>query len=183
MSTTVEVVAAQSGVAPEPEPARARGHSAQLVAALFAIWFFWGSTFAAIRYAVATIPPFVMASTRFVLAGAVLWAICAVMGRARPTVGDWRRACVTGLTLLLMGNGVTSWCVQYVPTGLGSLLLSTSPVWMALFDFAVTRERPARSTVAGMILGCAGLVLLLQPKAAGALPLVPTVLLIAASVS
>jgi drug/metabolite transporter (DMT)-like permease len=183
VDTTVEAVGGQVGVAPLTHLPKPKGYALKLALALFAVWVFWGSTFAAIHYAVATIPPFVMASIRFLIAGAILWGVCAVMGRARPTRADWVRASVTGTTLLLLGNGVTSWCVQFVPTGLGSLLLSTSPIWMALFDFVATRERPARPAIFGMVLGFAGMILLLQPKASGTLPLWPTVLLIAASIS
>jgi len=163
-----------------PKP---KGYGLKLVLALFAVWVFWGSTFAAIHYAVATIPPFVMASTRFILAGAILWAACAVMGRARPARGDWVRAGVTGTTLLLLGNGVTSWCVQFVPTGLCSLLLSTSPIWMALIAFAWGGERPTRLAVVGMLLGFAGLALLLQPKATSGIPLWPALLAVLASLA
>ena len=154
-----------------------------LVLALGSVWLFWGSTFAAIRISIETIPPFVMVSSRFIIAGAIVWIFCAFIGRARPNRADWQRALVTGTTLLLLGNAVTAWSTQFVPTGLGSLLLSLSPVWMALFDFLLSREKPSRTAVAGMALGFIGMALLLQPKATGGLPLVPTALLIAASIS
>jgi drug/metabolite transporter (DMT)-like permease len=183
VSSTIEAAGGQAGVVSNEHLPKPKGYVLKLTLALFAVWVFWGSTFAAIHYAIATIPPFVMASVRFTIAGIILWLICLAMGKARPTRADWIRGAVTGTTLLLLGNGVTSWCVQFVPTGLGSLLLSTSPIWMALFDFVATRERPARPAIAGMILGFAGMIVLLQPKATGALPLWPTALLIAASIS
>lgn len=154
-----------------------------LIAALGAVWVFWGSTYAAIHIAIGSIPPFVMASLRFLIAGAVLWSISAVRGKGRPTLIEWRTALVTGTTLLLLGNGVTSWCLQYVPTGYSSLILSISPVWMAFFAFLATRERPTRAASIGMILGFIGLALLLAPKSSGPLPIVPTALLVLASAS
>jgi drug/metabolite transporter (DMT)-like permease len=154
-----------------------------MVLALTAVWIFWGSTFAAMRITIATIPPFVMASLRFTAAGLILWLVCALRGRGRASWNDWKNALVTGSTLLLFGNGVTAWCVQYVPTGMSSLLLSLSPAWMGLFAFAFTRERPSRFAVIGMIVGFAGLALLLTPKASGHVPLVPTLLLVFASMS
>ncbi|HYW54933.1 MAG TPA: EamA family transporter, partial [Dongiaceae bacterium] len=155
----------------------------RLVVALGAVWLFWGSTFAGIRFTLGSMPPFAMASARFFLAGAILYAICAVRGRARATRGDVVRAAVTGASLLLVGNGTTAWVVQYLPTGITSLLLSLTPVWMAIIAFAWGRERPTWLAVAGMLLGFAGLALLLQPKATSALPLLPAVLAVVASVS
>jgi drug/metabolite transporter (DMT)-like permease len=161
----------------------ARGFDLRLILAVAAVWLLWGSTFAALRYSVATIPPFVLASGRFVVAGAVLYAICALRGRARPTRDDFVGAAVAGATLLLLGNGVVVWTVQFLPTGINSLLLSLSAVWMALIAFAWGGERPTRVAVAGMVLGFAGMVLLLQPKATAALPLWPAFLALLASIS
>jgi drug/metabolite transporter (DMT)-like permease len=163
--------------------ARAVRVDVRLVVAIGAVWVFWGSTLAGIRFALGSMPPFAMVSARFLVAGAVLYAICAVRGRARATRGDLVRAAVTGASLLLIGNGTTAWSVQFLPTGITSLLLSMSPVWMAIIAFAWGRERPTRLAVAGMLLGFVGLALLLQPKATSALPLWPAVAAVLASVS
>ena len=160
-----------------------RGLDMRLVVAVAGVWLLWGSTFAAMRYSLATIPPFVLASGRFVLAGALLYGLCVLRGRARPTRVDLVRAAVTAVTLLLLGNGVVVWTVQFLPTGINSLLLSLSAVWMALIAFAWDREKPSRVAIAGMLLGFAGMVLLLQPKAAAALPLWPAVLVLVSSIS
>ncbi|MBV8750578.1 MAG: EamA family transporter [Candidatus Eremiobacteraeota bacterium] len=155
----------------------------RLVVAVAVVWILWGSTFAGMRLAVGTIPPFVMAGTRFLLAGAILYAICALRGRARPSRDDLVRGAVTGATLLLLGNGMTAWTVQFLPTGINSLLLSLTPVWMALIAFVWGGERPTRLAIVGMVLGFVGLALLLQPKATGAIPLWPAVVALLASVS
>ncbi|MEA2687919.1 MAG: hypothetical protein QOD51_526, partial [Candidatus Eremiobacteraeota bacterium] len=182
MVRAVEARAPGVGVAPEGLRTAAR-HDARLLFAIAAVWLLWGSTFAAMRFAVTTIPPFVMASSRFLLAGAILYAVCALRGKARPSRDDLVRAAVTGATLLLIGNGTTAWTVQYLPTGINSLLLSLSPVWMAIIAFAWGGERPTRLAIAGMLLGFAGLALLLQPKATSAFPLWPAVIAVLASVS
>jgi drug/metabolite transporter (DMT)-like permease len=182
MERAVEACAPGIGVGPEPRPRAAR-LDVRLILGIAAVWLLWGSTFAAMRFAVATIPPFVMASSRFLLAGLILYAICVVRGTAKPSRDDLVRAAITGATLLLVGNGTTAWTVQYLPTGINSLLLSLSPVWMAIIAFAWGGERPTRLAVAGMVLGFAGLALLLQPKATSALPLVPAVVAVLASVS
>ncbi|HEX3465160.1 MAG TPA: EamA family transporter [Candidatus Elarobacter sp.] len=182
MERTIEASAPGIGVAPLPRRIAAR-LDARLVIALAAVWVLWGSTFAGMRFAVATMPPFVMASARFFIAGAILYAICVVRGKARPTRDDLVRATVTGASLLVLGNGVTAWTVQYLPTGINSLLLSLSPVFMAIIAFAWGRERPTRLAVIGMVLGFAGLGLLLQPKATSAIPLWPAILSLLASVA
>jgi drug/metabolite transporter (DMT)-like permease len=161
----------------------ARRLDLRLVVAVAGVWVLWGSTFAAMRYSLATIPPFVLASSRFLLAGALLYALCVLRGRIRPTRVDLVRAAVTAVTLLLLGNGVVVWTVQFLPTGINSLLLSLSAVWMALIAFAWDREKPSRVAIAGMLLGFAGMVLLLQPKATAALPLWPAALVLVSSIS
>jgi drug/metabolite transporter (DMT)-like permease len=171
----VAVVIAATG----PKPVR----PLTTVLALGSVWLLWGSTFAAIHIASATIPIYLMVAARFTLAGLILWAVCLALGRGIPTRGDWLRALVTGSTLLLLGNAVTAWSTQYVPTGLCSLLLCLTPIWMALITFAFSRERPTRAAIAGMLLGFAGMALLLQPGVTGHLPLVPTLMLIFGSIS
>jgi drug/metabolite transporter (DMT)-like permease len=155
----------------------------RVLLAVGAVWILWGSTFAAMRLAVTGIPPFAMASMRFLIAGAILYAICAIRGKARVGRDDLVRAAITGTSLLLLGNGMTAWTVQFLPTGINSLLLSLSPIWMALIAFAWGRERPARLAVAGMLLGFAGLALLLQPKATSGLPLWPALVTLLASIA
>jgi drug/metabolite transporter (DMT)-like permease len=155
----------------------------RLLVAVAAVWVFWGSTFAGMKYAVATIPPFAMASSRFLLAGAILYAICVVRGNARFTRGDLIRATITGGCLLVIGNGTIAWTVQFLPTGINALILSVAPIFMALIAFAWGGERPTRLAVAGMLLGFGGLALLLQPKATSAIPLWPALLALLANVA
>ncbi len=155
----------------------------KLLLAIGAVWFIWGSTFAGMRVAVTTIPPFVMAASRFVIAGAALYVICVLRGRGRTTALELRHAAVSGAALLLLGNGVTAWTVQFLPTGINALLLSSSVIWMALIAFLWGGERPCAPAVAGMAVGLIGLAVLMLPHAGGAVPLVPALVAVAASVS
>jgi drug/metabolite transporter (DMT)-like permease len=171
---SVEAGAPGVGVAPQDRRPSAPVNL-RLIAAIAAVWILWGSTFAGMHVAVQTIPPFVMASLRFTVAGAILYLFCVLGGRGRVTRGDLVRALVTGSTLLLLGNGMTAWTVQFLPTGFNSLLLSLSPMWMALIAFAWGGERPARIALVGMFLGLAGLaLLLLGPGVKGGYPAGPT---------
>ena len=76
-----------------------------IVAAFAAIYLIWGSTYLAIRFAVETLPPFIMAGSRFVLAGGVIYTWARLRGAPRPTRGEWRAATVVGAALILVGNG------------------------------------------------------------------------------
>ena len=181
MRTTVEATEANVAVARIAVPAR-RPQLGMTVLALGCVWILWGSTFAAIHIASATIPVYLMVATRFTIAGLILWAVCLALGRGAPSRTDWRRALVTGATLLLLGNAVTAWSTQFVPTGLCSLLLCLPPIWMALLTFAFPRARPTRAATIGMLLGLGGMTLLLQPSVTGHLPLLPTAALIFGSI-
>lgn len=183
MSTTIEASGANAGIAKPPAHPGTSNRFA-LIGALGIVWVLWGSTFAGMRFGLTSFPPYVLGSVRFLISGALLWLFCLAIGRGRPTRRDVRNAIVTGTTLLLLGNGVTIWVVQYLPTGITSLLLALSPVWMAVFDFVLNRKVPTRLAIFGMALGLAGMVLLLAPKGGGvAIPLVPAMIAIGASIS
>ncbi|HYZ15564.1 MAG TPA: EamA family transporter [Candidatus Acidoferrum sp.] len=151
--------------------------------AIAAVWLLWGSTFAGMRAAVQTMPPFAMAAARFLIAGALLFALAALRGKARVTRADLVRALVTGATLLLLGNGMTAWTVQYLPSGINSLLLSCSPIWMAIVAYLWGGEKPSRLAVVGMVLGLAGLALLVGPQSRNAIAFWPAIVAVLASIS
>jgi len=181
---TIEANAQNIAVASVAAPTRQRGDAIKLALALFAVWVFWGSTFAGMRLALGSIPAFAMVSSRFLVAGLILLAFTAATGRAtRITRDDLVRAFITGTTLLLFGNSLSTWCVQFIPTGVASLLVSLSPVYMTFFDYVLYRNRPSRFAIVGMALGFAGMILFAIPKASGHLPLVPTIVILLGSVS
>jgi len=153
-----------------------------------AVWIFWGSTYAGMRLAGETIPPLVMASVRFLIAGGVLWIAADLTGRARARREDWRAAFVGGAMLLMIGNATTAWALQYLPTGITALLLSLTPVWMALFDFMLYRGRLTWTAGLGMVLGLGGVAMLIAPSlldrgAIGAMPVLWIALAILSNVS
>jgi drug/metabolite transporter (DMT)-like permease len=147
-----------------------------VVVALVLVYVLWGSTAPAIRVAVATLPPFAMVAIRFALAGAMLWTYARVRGTPLPNAREWRGAALTGIALLVAGNGLFAWVEQYVPSGIGSLFFALAPLWMAVFGFAFYRERLSRLAAFGIAVGIAGMIYLYSPSGAQALPLVPTLL-------
>lgn len=136
---------------------------AKLIAAFAAVYVLWGSTYLAIRFGVETIPPFLMAGTRHLTAGVLLYLWVRLRGGARPDWRHWRTATVIGAMMLLGGNGLVTWAERRVPSGLAALIVASVPLWMALLDGIHKRMRPRLPVVAGLIIGLAGLLVLVAP--------------------
>lgn len=147
-----------SGVLMLPAPSRA-----QLVAGFAAVYLIWGSTYLAIRFAVESFPPFLMAGTRHLTAGLLLFAWLRMKGVAFPERRYWKSAFIAGGLLLLGGNGLVSWAEQRVPSGLAALIVASVPIWMAIVQGIQRRSRPPAAVLAGLLLGLGGLVLLVLP--------------------
>ncbi len=131
--------------------------------ALIALYVVWGSTYLAIRFAVETIPPFLMAGTRFLVSGLILYIWRRLAGDPPPTARQWRSAVVIGLLLLLGGNGVVSWAEQHVPSGIAALMVASIPLWMAVIDaIRPGGSRPDWKIILGLLIGFAGLALLVS---------------------
>src|SRR5919206_1661528 len=142
--------------AQRPGPPRAR-----VVAAFAAVYIIWGSTYLFIRFAVETLPPFLMAGARFAVAGAILYIWARLRGTPGPARAEVRGAAVAGLFLLLGGNGAVVWAEQRVPSGVTALLVATVPVWMVVLDWLRPGGvRPRAGVFAGLGLGLVGLALL-----------------------
>ncbi len=138
---------------------------AKLVMAFAAVYVLWGSTYLAIRFAVATLPPFLMAGTRHLVAGAVLYPLARLRSRERPTQANWSAAALMGALLLLGGNGGVSWAEQTVPSGVTALLVATVSLWMVLLDWLRPGAvLPGVRVFAGLVLGFTGLALLVGPS-------------------
>jgi len=133
-----------------------------------AVYLIWGSTYLAIRFAIGTIPPLLMAGVRFLIAGSALYAWSRGRGAPRPTPAQWRAAFMVGGLLLVCGNGAVVTAEQWVPSGLTALLVGAVPLWMVLVDWGWgMRVRPSGRVAAGLLGGFAGLALLVGAPAAG----------------
>jgi drug/metabolite transporter (DMT)-like permease len=139
-------------------------------AALAVVYVVWGSTYLAIRVALDTLPPFLMAATRFLIAGGLLLAFSALRGpSSRDRIGwpQWRATAIVGAALLFGGNGGVSWAEQRIASGVAALLVAVLPLWIALFDRLVFGHQHDRRTVIGLVVGFAGLALLVGPSEGG----------------
>jgi len=135
-----------------------------LLLAFAAIYLIWGSTYLGIRVAVETMPPFLMAGARFLLAGGVLFAFLKLRGAAWPTAHQWRINAIIGTFLLLGGNGLVVWAEQWVPSGITALLIGVSPLFFVLLEWAWPGgSRPTALTFAALLTGFAGVAWLAAP--------------------
>ncbi len=140
----------------------------QIVVAFAAIYTIWGTTYLAIRIAVETIPPFLMAGVRFLLAGSLTFAFLRARGVPVPNRLQWRSAAILGAFLLVGGNGFVTWSEQQVPSGMAALVVATEPLWIALFDWVIFKGvRPGKKMVFGLVLGFLGIGLLIGPEQFG----------------
>src|SRR2546430_11549406 len=133
----------------------ARRSPAAVAAALATVYLVWGSTYLAIRVTDRTMPPLLMSSVRFLIAGAALYAF-ASRGRARPTLQQWGAAAIVGAALLLVGNGGGAWAETRLQSGLAALLVAIIPPLVALIDRAVLRPRPSAPARPGLVAGVCG---------------------------
>jgi drug/metabolite transporter (DMT)-like permease len=150
--------------------------------ALLAVYLFWGSTFLGIRIAIDSIPPFLMAGTRFMLAGAILFAFARLRGAPAPTGRQWLSGLAVGTLLLGIGNGAVVWAEQSVPTGLVALTVSTAPLWMVLIDRVFFGGQISWPQAAGIGVGLAGVAILANPSGAG-VAFLPVAVLVTSSIS
>ena len=140
--------------------------------ALFALYIAWGTTYLAIRFANETIPPFFMTGMRFLIAGVVLYIWRRLAGDPAPTMREWRSAGIIGSLLLVGGIGGVSLAEEYVPSGITALIVAATPLWIVIID-AIRRggKRPTRLTMAGVLVGLVGILILVDPfRSSGSQP-------------
>ena len=125
-----------------------------VLAAFAIVYIVWGSTYLAIRFAVESIPPLIMSGTRFVTAGAALYAWCVMRGSGRPTLAQWRASTVTGLFLIAAAYGLVSWAELTVPSGIVAVATALTPLWMVVIPWlARNTARPPALVLGGIAVG------------------------------
>jgi len=137
--------------------------------ALIAVYIFWGTTYLAIRFAIESIPPFLMASARFLAAGAILYVWRRAVGDRAPTRLNWRSAAIIGFLMLTAANGGVGWAEQRVASGITALLIGTVPLFMVILDFIRPGGKlPNWQAALGVLIGFAGVAYLIAPIIVGA---------------
>jgi drug/metabolite transporter (DMT)-like permease len=136
--------------------------------ALSAVYVIWGTTYLGIRVANETLPPLLAAGLRFLVAGAVLYAIAVRRGDVegdRPGPAQWRAAAIVGIALVAGGNGLVVMAERTIPSGIASLIIALVPLWMVLVDRVLLGHRAKGVTVFGLVLGFGGAALLIGTTA------------------
>jgi drug/metabolite transporter (DMT)-like permease len=123
--------------------------------ALLAIYLAWGTTYLAIRVANETMPPFLMTGVRFLVAGLILYVWRRLAGDPTPTKHQWRSAIIIGSFML---------AEKYVPSGIAALIVAATPLWVVLIEaIRPGGHRPTWLTMAGVLVGLAGIFILIDP--------------------
>jgi drug/metabolite transporter (DMT)-like permease len=137
---------------------------------MLVLYLVWGSTYLGIAIAVDSIPPFLMASVRFLMAGIILlaWSV-ARDGRSfvAPSRREWRDSAIVGALLLGGGMGMVAFGEQTIPSGIAALLIAMMPVWVAILGGIFLGERLPRLAVVGIVVGFVGVAILVGPSALG----------------
>jgi drug/metabolite transporter (DMT)-like permease len=142
-----------------PAPKRAL-----VITAFAALYVIWGSTYLGIRFSIETIPPFLMAGARFVLAGLIMYAIAWSQGIGQSTWKNWRTSLIIGACLLLGGNGGVTISEQYIDSGLAALIVAIVPIYIALLGWATGMAvRPTPIMWTGLAGGLIGVAILFGP--------------------
>lgn len=132
-----------------------------IILAFAAVYLIWGSTYLGIRFAIETLPPFLMAGTRFSIAGAILFSWALLNGESiRSSFSQWPKALAIGGLLLLGGNGGVTWAEKYIPSGFAALFVATEPLWVVVLNWAMSHKRPNWKVLLGVFIGLVGVALL-----------------------
>jgi drug/metabolite transporter (DMT)-like permease len=167
MSATILETPNTTGQYPPERDAVGRG-TTLVILAFAAIYIVWGSTFLAIRVGIESFPPLLLAGSRHLLIGLILYPILRWKTGIQPTTMNWQTALVSGSLLLLFGNGGVCWAEQTVPSGITALLVATVSLWLVIVDWLRPGgTRPLPRVVAGLGMGFAGLALLIGPAHLG----------------
>jgi drug/metabolite transporter (DMT)-like permease len=134
------------------------------IVAFAALYLIWGSTYLGIRFAIDSIPPFLMAGMRFLLAGVIMYGIAWSQGAWKSSWANWRTSLIIGACLLLAGNGGVTISEQYIDTGLAALIVAIVPIYIVILSWATgMAPKPAPIVWLGLIGGFVGVGILLGP--------------------
>lgn len=153
--------------------------------ALITVWILWGSTYLGIRVAVETIPPFLMAGVRYIIAGSILTGGMLLWKRdllSQLRAPQWRSLTMTAFLLLGIGNGFLCYAEMTVQSGVAAIVVATVPIWMVIIAAVVSRSGITIGSAVGLALGTVGIAALAGVPGGG-VPLVPTVMMLVGSFS
>ncbi|MCL1817540.1 MAG: EamA family transporter [Spirochaetaceae bacterium] len=135
--------------------------------ALMGVYLGWGTTFLANHYVLEAFPAFISNGVRNFLAGAILYIFLRLRGAERPTAQMWKSSFITGSIMICCGSGLNVWGQSVVPSGISALLIGSTPLWMVILEIIISRRAktpgPNAAAVLGVLIGFAGIILLIGP--------------------
>ena len=153
---------------PAPLPHNPPSATTLVLMGFAAVYIVWGSTYLAIRIGIESFPPLILAGLRHTFVGIFLYPVLRVKSGIRPTAANWVAAVITGTLLLFVGNGGVSWAEQTVPSGIAALLVATVSLWLVIVDWLRPGGvKPVPRVVMGLLMGFAGLAVLVGPAHLG----------------
>jgi drug/metabolite transporter (DMT)-like permease len=159
-------------------------HKVHSALAFAVIYLAWGATFAAIRVAVETVPPFLAAAIRFLVAGLLLYGFVRLRGTARPTAREWRSLALLGTLVIFFDYSAYFWGERYVASGTAAMIAGTIPLITGLLEMLVFRQRAFRwSALLTIALGFCGVTVLVSGQVKGGQPLLPSLALVGGCVA
>jgi len=145
---------------------RSTASPAAVWAGMVVLWIVWGTTYLGIALVVDTIPPFLMAATRFALAGLILGVVAFIRQRGaleRPTRRQVRDMFIVGAGLVAVGNAFVGVGEQTIPSGIAAVMVALMPAWVAFFGRVLFRDRLPKAAIAGIVIGIVGVAILAWP--------------------
>ena len=158
------------------------GHRLQFIAAFFAIYILWGTTFLGIRIAVTEMPPLFAAAARFFIAGTLLYGFLRLRGTPAPTRSEWRNMALMGLLMFVTGYGALFWAEKSLPSGIAAVFAATIPIFTLIAEATLLRQQRFSLPLAlATALGFAGVAVLMLPGEKISVPIWPAVELLLGS--
>lgn len=133
----------------------------QIILAFAALYLIWGSTYLAIKVAIETIPPLLMASSRFLIAGFLLYGFARIKGASAPTVSQWKNAAIVGSCLIAGGNGFVTLAERWIDSSMAALIIASNPLFMTLLGWlGGVQRKPGWIGIGSLLLGLGGVAIL-----------------------
>ncbi len=166
---------------------KSSSYQTRLFVSLGLVYFIWGSTYLGVKYGIQVLPPLLLTSMRFLIGGSVFFMFTLLRGYGIPSGKQLLGASKIGLLLSGIGTGGVAYSIQYIPSGIVALLVALLPFWTFVLDYLFfSHQRPSFLSAAGLVMGIAGIVFLMDPFASlgkTAIPLFPTLVVFASSIS
>lgn len=168
MSVQTEPVGERAAIRAGTAVAAGASSRGFLVLNFLAVYLLWGGTFYAMKIGVETFPPLLLAGTRHLAVGVVMFPLLLWRTRMVPTAEHWRTAAISGVLLLCLGNGGVCWAELTVPSGIAALLVATVTLWLVIVDWLRPGgHRPSARILFGIVLGFIGMAVLVGPTRLG----------------